>query len=590
MASRLKGITVEIGGDTTGLDKALKGTNTSIKTTQQELKDVERLLKFDPKNTELLKQKQDLLKKSVGETAEKLSVLRDAEKQVQNQMKEGKASEEQYRAIKREIAETENQLKSLKKSSAEANSKMNQIADAAGKIADKTKKLSVAAGGLLASGVGLAVQAGKSADEINTIAKQSGFSTDDIQKFQYAAEKIDVDLSTITGAATKMKKSMVSNSADTKKAWETLGISVLDSNGKMRESNTVFYETVEALSKVTNETERDQLAMQIFGKSADQLAGIVDDGGAALKEMGDEAEKAGLILGKDALDNANEFNDSIDKLKATAAKRFSQIGASVAQDLLPFLEKLCTVIENVLNWFVNLSPEAKKIIVIILGIVAAIGPIASIISGISTAMGIMNAVAAASPITWIVLGIVAAVAALIAIIVLVVKHFDQVKAVAQKCWEGIKTGAEWAWYGIKVAVFTVINLIIKYINLMIKSVLAPINLLISALNVIPGVDIKKIKFEIEEIKLPDPPKMYTGGILNYGSAIVGDAGAEVLTQTPGGTQVTPLNGPTAQRALGGTLGDVVAELRSLKKEVAKSKKSTLKIGKREMGRLIRDNG
>ncbi|MBQ9354741.1 MAG: phage tail tape measure protein [Clostridia bacterium] len=588
MANRIKGITVEIGGDTTGLDKALKGVNGNIKNTQTELRDVERLLKFDPKNTELLKQKQDLLKKSVGETADKLKVLKEAEKQVQEQVKKGETSQEQYRALKREIAETEKQMKSLKVASSATISTMNEISDVAGTVANKTRALSAAAGGLLTAGVGLAINAGKSADDINTISKQSGFSTSDIQKFQYAAERIDVDLSTITGAATKMKKSMVSSSKDTQNAWRQLGVSVTDENGKMRDINTVFYETIEALSRVENETERDQLAMQIFGKSADQLAGIVDDGGAALKEMGEEAEKAGLILGQDALDSANDFNDSIDKLKATASKRFAEIGSTVAKDLLPYLEKLCTVIESVLNWFVNLSPEAKKIIVIIIAIVASISPIASIISGISTAIGVMNAVTAASPVTWIVLGIVAAVAALIAIIVLVVKHFDEVKAVASKCWEGIKIGAEWAWYGVKVAVFTVINLIIKYINLMIKNALTPINLLISALNLIPGVNIKKLKFEISEIKLPDPPKMALGGVLKYSSAIVGEAGAEVLTQTPKGTQVTPLSGATAKRALGGTLGEVVSEIRSLKKQMSKMQ-TTIKVGKREFGRVVREN-
>lgn len=586
MANRVKGITVEIGGDTTGLNNALKGVNNNIKNTQSELKDVERLLKFDPKNTELLKQKQELLKKSIGETADKLKVLKEAEKQVQEQVKNGEASQEQYRALQREIAETSNQLKSLKQNASTTNKVISDVGNAASKVAQKTKALTAAATGLVATGVGLAINAGKSADEINTIAKQSGFSTADIQKFQYAAERIDVDLSTITGAVTKMKKAMVSTSKDTQNAWQQLSVSVTDENGKMRDINAVFYETVEALSKVENETERDQLAMQIFGKSADQLAGIVDDGGAALKEMGEEAEKAGLILGQDALDSANEFNDSIDKLKATATKRFSEIGTSVAEDLMPYLEKLCEIIEKVLNWMINLSPEAKKIILIIIAVVAAISPIASIISGIATAIGVVNAITAASPVTWIVLGIVAAVAALIAIIVLVVKHFDEVKAVAQKCWEDIKTGAEWAWYGVKVAVFTVINLIIKYINLMIKNALTPINLLIKALNLIPGVSIKKLQFEISEIKLPDPPKMALGGVIQ--NALVGEAGAEVLTQTPKGTQVTPLNGATAKRALGGTLGEVVSEIRSLKKQMSKMQ-TTIKVGKREFGRVVREN-
>lgn len=112
-AGRVKGLTIEIGGDTTGLDKALSGTNKEIKNTQSQLKDVERLLKLDPSNTELLAQKQKLLSQSVGEVKGKLSQLKDAEKQVQEQMKHGKVSQEQYDALKREIVSTESELKAL---------------------------------------------------------------------------------------------------------------------------------------------------------------------------------------------------------------------------------------------------------------------------------------------------------------------------------------------------------------------------------------------------------------------------------------------------------------------------------------------
>ena len=79
MADRIKGITIEIGGDTTGLNKALSGTNKEIRNTQSQLKDVERLLKLDPSNTELLKQKQKLLAEAVEETGDKLEKLKTAE-------------------------------------------------------------------------------------------------------------------------------------------------------------------------------------------------------------------------------------------------------------------------------------------------------------------------------------------------------------------------------------------------------------------------------------------------------------------------------------------------------------------------------
>ena len=110
MADRIKGITVEIGGDTTGLSKALSGVNREISSTQKELRDVERLLKLDPTNTNLLQQKQRLLAQAVGETKTKLDSLKQAEAQVQSQFKEGKVSQEQYEALQREIIATEQSL------------------------------------------------------------------------------------------------------------------------------------------------------------------------------------------------------------------------------------------------------------------------------------------------------------------------------------------------------------------------------------------------------------------------------------------------------------------------------------------------
>ena len=113
MANRIKGITVEIGGDTTGLDKALKSVNTTIKSTQSSLKDVGRLLKLDPSNTELLSQKQKLLKDAISATKEKLDALKTAQEQAKQQLENGDLGQDKYDALQREIIETEEYLKKL---------------------------------------------------------------------------------------------------------------------------------------------------------------------------------------------------------------------------------------------------------------------------------------------------------------------------------------------------------------------------------------------------------------------------------------------------------------------------------------------
>lgn len=176
----------------------------------------------------------------------------------------------------------------------------------------------------------LTLKSALAADDLNTLAKQSGFSTADIQKWQYASDLIDVSIDDIVKSAAKMKKNMISTSSTTVDAWNQLGIKVKDSNGHLRNSTTVFYETLTALSKVQNETEHDTLAMTLFGKSADSLAGIVDDGGAALQELAGKAEKAGVILSQDTLDSANALNDKVDTLKATVKGFAGKVGSELA--------------------------------------------------------------------------------------------------------------------------------------------------------------------------------------------------------------------------------------------------------------------
>ena len=112
--TKIRGMTLKIDGDTSGVVKALSGMNSQISNTQSQLKDIERLLKLDPKNTELLRQKQELLTRAIGETEEKLKKLENAEKLVQEQFKEGKISQDQYNALRREIVAAEMSLDNLK--------------------------------------------------------------------------------------------------------------------------------------------------------------------------------------------------------------------------------------------------------------------------------------------------------------------------------------------------------------------------------------------------------------------------------------------------------------------------------------------
>lgn len=445
MAGRIAGITIEIGGDTTNLQKSLKGVDSTLKSTQSQLKDVNKLLKLDPTNTDLLNQKQKLLKDTVSQTKDRLDKLKEAQAQMDASGVD--KSSEQYQALQREIIETEAALKDAQSAADNFHPALEKIKASADKAAeglknaaDQTKEISLAAGGLLTTLLGMGYNAVTSADDLNTLAKQTGFTTAELQTMQYAADRIDVSLEDITGAMKKFKGKIDPSN----KALQQLGVSVEEADGSLRYGTDVFWEAIEALSGIENETERDQIAMELFGKSADSLAGIIDDGGQALFEYGQEAEELGLILGQDTLDELNATNDSIDTMKAQIAGIVGVVGSQVVPVVAPIIEQIGQLITDVAGKISNLSPETMKIIMIVLAAVAALSPLLGLLASVATAIGFL-----ASPI-----GVaVVAITALIAAGVWLYQNWDTVKAKASDLAGKMKT----AWNNIKTAITTSLN-------------------------------------------------------------------------------------------------------------------------------------
>lgn len=437
-SNRIKGITIEIGGDTSNLQKSLKGVDSSLKQTENRLKDVNKLLKLDPKNTELLRQKNELLSKAVEDTNKKLA----EEKIALEQLKAGEQTEktiQQQKDLEREIIATTQSLEGYKKQLKQTEVSLEDVGKVAETVAKKTKGLSTAAAALGTALIGNAYAAGLAADDLNTLSKQTGFSVEELQKMQYASDLIDVSMDSMTGSIKKLTKQMSSGS----KAFETLGVEVYDSNGNMRDAVTVWYESLDALSQVSNETERDALAMEIFGKSAADLSGIVDDGGQALKEMGAEAEDLGLILSQDSVDAANEFNDAVDRMKARSSAAFFEMGASLADTLVPAIERLLDVVTKVVTWFGNLDGASQTIILVMAGLIASIAPLATTIATVINAVTTLHTALTALSIPAGPIGMtVAAIAAAIAIGVALYKNWDTIKAKAGELWDNISTTFE----------------------------------------------------------------------------------------------------------------------------------------------------
>lgn len=464
--SRIKGITIEINGDSTKLQKALSGIDKSLQQTQAKLKDVDKLLKFDPKNTELLTQKQKALQDAVDLTRTRLQALKEAQEGV------AKGTDE-WDALQREIVATEHDLDSLEKQYkdfgsvgaqqiAAAGKEMQALGNKVSEVGDKLAPLSAAAAGLVASLGGLAYGSVTAADDLNTLAKQTGVSTDFLQRLKYSADLIDVSMEDVTGAITKMKKGM-SGSPD---AFRKLGIEVTNADGSMRDVEDIFNDVIVTLSQIGNETERDQAAYEIFGKSADSLAGIIDDGGEALKAYGDEAEALGLIMSGDTLASLNEINDTIDQNKAQITLAASELGATVAESLLPVIEKIPPIIQSITEFLQGLTPEQTQLVIGIAAVVAAISPLLGVIG---TLLGIISSVMIAMPAlsaafaaltgpVGLVITVVAALAFMIA------THWEEIKtvtadmvaAVKQK-WDEFKTKISDTWNNIKTTISTTVT-------------------------------------------------------------------------------------------------------------------------------------
>ena len=443
MAGRISGITIEIGGDTTKLQTALRGVDSELRTTQSNLRDINKLLKLDPSSTELLTQKQKNLEQAIKGTKERLTQLKDA----QSQVKEGS---QEWDALQREIIATEQSLKGLEQEYrnfgsvsaqqiAAAGEQMKDFGNKVTEVGQKFAPVSAAAAGLVTSMVGLGMNSLKTADDLMTLSQRTGISTDTLQKMQYAAEMIDVPFERISGAVTKMKKSM----AGSGEAFDKLGVSVTNSSGHMRDAESVFWDTIVALSGIPDEVERDQIAYEIFGKSADELAGIIDDGGLALRQFGNEAEQMGLILSGQTLTAMKQTNDEVDRSKAQFKAAATELGATIMTGLLPVIEKVTDIVRKIVEWMQRLTPEQTNMIITIAAIVAAIAPLLIIGGKLITGIGMLMTfapmlVAAFNPVTLVVLAIAAAIIALIADGVWLVKHWSELKQMASETWENIK--------------------------------------------------------------------------------------------------------------------------------------------------------
>ena len=403
----IKGITIEIDGNTSKLSKALSGVNSDLKSVQGTLRAVDKALKLDPSNVELLEKKQKALQDAVSDVRTKLDLEKEALAQLKAQDDGSEEMAQKQKELEREITQTEAALMGYESELSQTENALNGVEDVSDESIDTQEDLGEAvedageAAEEASSGWSMskqmlvdfaesaakaAIQAVKElagamkdavvdsaayADEILTLSTQTHLSTDTLQEFQYMSELIDVDLNTVTGSLSKLTKNMTSaasGSGATAEAFEKLGVSATDSNDELRSSEEVFYDIIDALGEVDNETERDALSMQIFGKSAQELNPLIDAGTDAIKGFAEEAHDVGYVLDEDTLGSLGEVDDSFQRMQATMTATKNNIVAQMApalaeggNQLLAFAQsvdwqKVGKVIGNVVSAIIEYIP------------------------------------------------------------------------------------------------------------------------------------------------------------------------------------------------------------------------------------------
>lgn len=578
MAGGIRGITVEIGGDTTKLGKALSDVNGKSKRLQSELRGVNSLLKFDPSNVTLLKQKQDLLNTSIATTKEKLNTLKTAQEQVLEQFERGEITEEQYRSFQREIVATEQKLKKLTEESKNFGSvsaqqiklvgeKMQDVGSKVESVGKKFSKISAVTGAVLGGSTVLASNFQDSMAKVNTIADTSqvalgdlsaqildlsnttgigaseianatydaisaGQNTADAVNFVSNATSLaragfadtgaSIDLLTTILNAYGMEASEVSRVSDilinTQNRGKTTVAELSSSMGKiiptansmnvsleqvsagysiMTAKGIATAETTTYMNSMLNElgksgTDVSDALKEKTGKSFQELMADGNSLGDVLQILTDYANDTGVGFndlwgsseaGKAAItllsDGVGAFNDEVQsmsdsvgatsdalgkletpsqkaKVAITQVKNSGiELGTAVLTSISPLIDKLAKGIEKLTTWFNNLSPGMQQTIVVVLGVVTALGPLIMIVGkliwsigrimtiapkivtafkAIGTAFKALGAVFMANPIGFI----IGLLAALVAGLIYAYNHSEKFREIVNNAFEKVK--------------------------------------------------------------------------------------------------------------------------------------------------------
>lgn len=580
MAGYIKGITIEFGADTTKLNGALKKTQGTINKTQAELKQINKALKFNPGNTVLLKQKFELLQRSVKETREKLKQLTDMQRQMDARGVDKTSA--QYRELEREIEKTKSQLKSaegeLKKFGSvgkqQALAVSNAMKMAGGKIKSAGRSITTT---VSVWGMAAIYSGGKLIDLAEKQAQAENKLTE-IYKSRMGVGKQAVK-STLELAAAEQKLGVVGDEVQIAAAQQLATYANYPST-----VNTILPALNDLLvqQKGLNGTQEDAVGLaNLFGKAMMGQTGALKRAGISFTEAqeqvlkyGTEEEKAAM-LAEVVRQNVGDMNEEFAKTDAgkiqQAKNALCDMGEEIGAILLPavadlvswFQDNLLPKLQQFID-FMKEHPQIAKFALVLAGIVAVAGPLLMFIGSLISMIGSLAAVATALdvallPVIGIVAAIVAGIAAAVAIGVVLYKNWDTIKAKAAEVWATVKE----KFAAIKTAIMQPIKTAVDFVKKMIDKIKSFFKFKVSLPHVkLPHFTIKPAGWKMGDLLKGKIPKLGVkwyaqGGIVDGAQLIgAGEAGPEGIIPLSGHA-MQPFANAIAQNM---SMGEVITRL------------------------------
>lgn len=362
--------------------QAISEIGSGMKVLDSEMRKVSSAYAQNADSVEALNAKNDVLERKISTQAEKIEYLKAALQQSAEKYGEADKRTMQWQTslnnAEAELNNLNNQFDENKQKIADSGKEMGNLGDVVNgltsklgiQLPDGMKSSMNAMGSLDAQSLALAggfaavaaaiVKVEKAmismtkesaafADNIITLSMQTGQSTQQLQEFAYASELIDVSVDTLQGSLTKLTNNMqdtMNGTGNAKASFDKLGVSVTNADGSMRSANDVFYETIDALGQVKNETERDAMSMDIFGRSAQDLNPLIIQGSQTLKAYADEAHNVGYVLDDEALSALGAVDDAYQRLQNTQEGVKNQLSAEFAPYLEEFYGDVTTMVKD----------------------------------------------------------------------------------------------------------------------------------------------------------------------------------------------------------------------------------------------------